>query len=335
MNRVLVAPGVRTDPGHGWRSAMGTALALVLGDPALWLLGLLGFAARGGFVVLVVPIVTIPSPVLLSILFRGEISTSGVTPAFATLAVAIVAALALCMLFGLFAAAYADVTAYERSMRDQETDQLRNGLTIRALVPSERRSLIIWVAAIESAGLVPILLAVLATVDRLAEVLVHELQAPSALDVPLTLRVVRDITPELLVTLVVAIIAEVFVSMGARRLMASRLGLLQPAAPAGGEVRIVLAGARRALRHPGRTTAATAAAWVATLATVVPVLCAVMIAWGGVRDVLLTPGLDDAARIAASAIALVVFGSIWFTGLVLVGVGSALRTAIWSVDGLR
>jgi hypothetical protein len=89
------------------------------------------------------------------------------------------------------------------------------------------------------------------------------------------------------------------------------------------------------LRHPGRTTAATATAWVATLATVVPVLCAVVIAWGGVRDVLLTPGLDDAARIAASAIALVVFGAIWFTGLVLVGVGSALRTAIWSVDGLR
>ena len=76
-----VAPGMRTDSGRGPRAVIGTAAAIVGGDPGLWLLGLAGFGARGGLVLLTLPVLTIPSPVLLSILFRSELGTSGRPPA--------------------------------------------------------------------------------------------------------------------------------------------------------------------------------------------------------------------------------------------------------------
>lgn len=335
MSRILVAPGVRTDPGQGWRFRLGSALATVLGDPVLWLLGLLGFAARGGLIVLLLPIVTIPSPVMLSIIFRDQISTSGVTPAFATLAAVLVAAIAASVLFGLFAAAYAEITGFERALRDPETEALRAGVEPRSLTRTERRSLLVWVAAIESAGLAPILIAVLATVDRLAGALVDELQTPSAASVPLLARILGDIGPELAATAVVAVVAELFVSAAARRLLGVRFGLVPPATRDGGEVSIVVAGAREALRNPIRLLGGGLLAWLATIATVAPVLAAIIVAWGSVRDVLLTPGVEPVARMAASGAALLVFGAIWVAGLVLVGFGSALRAAILTSHALR
>ena len=40
-------------------------------------LGLLGFLVRGGVLVILVPILSVPSPVLLSMLFRGEVGMIG------------------------------------------------------------------------------------------------------------------------------------------------------------------------------------------------------------------------------------------------------------------
>ncbi len=73
-----VAPGMRTDSGRGRRRCRRHGgLGRRRRDPGLWLLGLVGFGARGGLVLLTLPVLTIPSPVLLSILFRDEIGHGG------------------------------------------------------------------------------------------------------------------------------------------------------------------------------------------------------------------------------------------------------------------
>ena len=74
MRTERVTPGMRTDSGRDAGAVVGTAAAVVVADPVLWLLGIVGFGVRGGLVLLTLPVLTIPSPVLLSILFRNELA---------------------------------------------------------------------------------------------------------------------------------------------------------------------------------------------------------------------------------------------------------------------
>jgi hypothetical protein len=50
-----------------FRAVLETARATTRSDPTLWLLGALGFCVRGGIVLLLLPILWVPTPVLLSI----------------------------------------------------------------------------------------------------------------------------------------------------------------------------------------------------------------------------------------------------------------------------
>jgi hypothetical protein len=333
MSRVLVAPGVRTGQGRGWRAGVATAFAVVTGDLYLWLLGALSFAARGGLLVLAFPILTIPSPVLLSIFFRDEITTSGPGPEFAMLTALLAVGCGVVVLLALLVAALADMLAFERTVADPETEALRLGRTAVLASRAERTSTWLWVAAIGAAGLVPILLAALVAARRVGVVLVDELQLPSAVDVPLYQRVVMGAAPELLATLVIALVAEVATSLATRRLMAWRLGI-SPFAPAGGEMRVAFAGALRMVRQPVRTLFNAVLAWGVTLGTLAPALFALALAWGSVRDVLIGSRADPDWLLAA-AVAISIFAAVWIGGVILAGFGSAIRAAIWTVDTLR
>jgi hypothetical protein len=296
-------------------------------------LGALSFVARGGLLVLAFPILTIPSPVLLSIFFRDEITTSGPGPEFALLTMLVALACGVVVLFALLVAAFAETLSFERTIADAETDALRLGRTAAPASRAERTSTWLWVAAIEAAGLVPILLAALITARRVGVVLVDELQLPSTLDAPLYLRVAMGAAPELLATIVVALLAEVAVSLATRRLLVWRYGIA-PTPNAGGEVRIALRGVLRIVRHPVRTVLNAGLAWIVTFATLLPALFALALAWGSVRDVLVAYRSDPDWLVAA-AVAVAIFAGVWVGGIILAGLGSAIRAAIWTVDALR
>ena len=146
---------------------MRDALAVVVGDPGLWLLGLLGFAARGGLLLLALPIVTIPGPVLLSIVFRDQVTNANGLAGSPMLVLTGAVVVAGLILFGVLGAAWAEVHAFERTVSDPETEGLRAGRLARPIDGGERTSLVLWVAAIFAAGLVPILLMGLVAGDRL------------------------------------------------------------------------------------------------------------------------------------------------------------------------
>jgi hypothetical protein len=75
-------------------------------------------------------------------------------------------------------------------------------------------------------------------------------------------------------------------------------------------------------------------ALLVTAVTLLPALVAISLAWSGARDVLVRPS-GDPAWLLGTSIALGLFVAVWVMGLVLVGLGSAVRTAIWTADALR
>ncbi|MDQ3937451.1 MAG: hypothetical protein M3253_02080, partial [Chloroflexota bacterium] len=79
---MLVVRGLRTAPRASWRSALGSALAVVAGQPSLWLLGALGFAGRGGVLLLAIPMLVLPTPIELRILVGSNLGSGGFSPGF-------------------------------------------------------------------------------------------------------------------------------------------------------------------------------------------------------------------------------------------------------------
>jgi hypothetical protein len=331
-----VAPGMRTDSGRGPAAVIGTAAEIVISDPGLWLLGLVGFGARGGLVLLTLPVLTIPSPVLLSILFRSELGTSGTTASFDTLALVAATLTGVVVLAAILISAWAELNAVERSVLDRHTTTLRLGRPARPLAPRERSGLLLWVAAIQAAGLLPILVLVLILVVRLSGVVTSELERPTDMDLPLFGRLIRDSTVPLAGMLLVVAVVEVLVSLASRRLIVARLALLPDGAGETTEGRLALGGVLRAVRQPLRVAGIAVVSWMTALAAIVVAVVGLSLAWGATRSGLLELGrAADLAALAGASFATFLLSAVWIGALCLCGLASAFRSALWTMDTLR
>jgi hypothetical protein len=335
VSRALLAPGIRTTPRRDWRSGVGVAVSMIAGDPTAWLLGMMGFAARGGTILLILPAITVPSPVVLSVLFRGEVGA--LSPGdVGIISMVVGSVLSVLAIGGVLLSSYAELTLAERVMRDAETLELRLGRDPRVLTRAERRSLLSWIAAIQAAALLPIILGITLLVDRIARLVTAELLAPSAVDVPLAARVLPGAASELAVAAVAIVVAGICASLATRRLIAAAVGLLPDGPARGSERQIALGALARIVRSPGRVLATALVGWALLLATLAIVVVGASIAWAAVRDVVAAGGAADDPGVAAVTWLIVgVFCSVWLGGLVVVGCVSAIRSTLWTVDTLR
>jgi len=332
---VPLSPGMRTGVDRGTRAAVGTAAQAVAGSPRLWLLGIVAFAVRGGLVLLTLPILTIPSPVLLSILFRDEIGTAGPTPELQATAVALAIATALGVLVAIMVSAWCDLLAFEAVTRDDATLDLRLGRPPRPF-GAARTSVLLWLAAIQAAAVLPLLLLVMVMVGRLEGAVTSEVQSPSDLSTPLILRVVVDMGGFLVVGLVLVAILEVLVSLASRRLLAARAGLLPDGPGERTESRLAIAGALRLVRRPVRELGMALVSWGVAMVTAVTAAASVTLAWAATRPGLQALALSgDTGRLATAPVALALLCAIWLAVLCLCGLATALRTAMWTMDALR
>lgn len=353
------AAALAPPPALTWRTGLGASLAASAADPGAWLLGLVAFLVRGGVLLLVLPIISIPSPVLLSMLFRGEIDSIG-RDELRLVALLVGGVLSVIAILGVIASAWAEVHLAERLIGDPETDALRRGHHARRLPDAERRSLVWWVATIQAIAILPAILAVTYLVDGVVKSTTNEVMAPSDVHTPLFLRVLPELGPRILLVLGVILVVEALSSLASRRLMVAAWGLLpdasspapapEPAAagmtgdPAQDspdpvrtrESRIAAGGIRRGLRHPARTAATAIAGWLLIAVTVALVMVASYFAWAAVRDVLTGATVSGGiAPILASAFFLVMFSAVWLGGLGLIGCAAAARAGLWTVDALR
>jgi hypothetical protein len=289
---------------------------VTLARPATWLLALATFLIRGGFLLVLAPIVVLPTavelgnllaPVLTTLLFRG------VTPMIAVLQVAGGVAFLFWLLVGGLIAAAAETELVRRVVADDEVWPAGERPALATAAHPTRRVLLVRLAAY-----LPLLLVALPWSSyRFVLVGYDELTSPSAGGLPLAIRIALG-APDAVALLVVAWFFGEMVGVLAAR-------------------RVVLAGdgARRALgwalgrlaRRPVRNLALSVVPLVPLAIVLVMVGMAGSATWDALRAALSIGG-DSLLALLLLAVLVAMFAG----GLLLIGVVSAVRAAVWTVD---
>lgn len=311
-------------PGRSWGAAAGTAAAVVLGEPRLWLLGTAGFVLRGGWLLLGLPIWAIPSPVGLSTLLGPDAFTAA-GPGTDLVAKVFAGTLLIIGLVGLSAlgAAWVELRAFERFVRDPETAALRGGR--RAGQPAGGRArLVLELLGIEATAFLPAAFAIVAALAAMAGAIRDEYLFPTSYEVPLLARVAIGNAPLLLIAASLLLAGDLAAASTSRGLLAARFGLAERGGTLDATLRLVAS-------RPGWLVRSAVAAWAATLVLVLPALAAVLIAWGGVRPHFLAPPPpSELGLVAGWAVVTVLFIALWLASILLGGLASAFRAALWS-----
>jgi hypothetical protein len=293
-------------------------LTAVLGDPGAWLLGAAGFMVRGGIVLLVLPIWTAPSPVGIALVIGPRIvNTERLDGPALSAALLGLAAIALLAAGALLAAAWLEAMAYERVVRDPEAEALSR----RQPGSVRRPRRLVRLFVVQLVALVPVLLAVLNGAGPIAASVRNEILLPSDLARPLVLRAAQGAIEPLLLLALSIVAAE-----GINGLLSRRV--LMPAGRA--DRRTTPA---HLLRGMGGAIAASALGWLVTAVVLLPAIGAVVVAWGHVRVAWLSgaPSVAGAAGTELAAIgAMLLFVVVWVGALLLGGVVSAVRGALWT-----
>jgi hypothetical protein len=290
-------------------AALIGALLDTLTTPATWPLALAAFLIRGGLVLVVVPIVVVPTPVGLGNVFApalGSIAFGSVSMGLVvTSVVAALAVVAWIVLGGWLAAALEAEAAWLIASKAGWPSPQRQTTRVAARILVARLVASIPLAIVLAAGTVRIVL-----------VTYRELTSPLDTATPIVLRVLRA-TPEVIVAVVVAwMLAEMVGAIAGRRI-----------ALAGDGVGVALRGAAATcVRQP---IVSLIRFWLPTavlIAVVIPCGMAAGWAWSEVQATL--AGVPGVLEILVAVGTLVV---LWLVGLILVAVISAWRGAVWTV----
>ena len=294
------------------------ALLAALGRPTWWVLALAGFLIRGGIVLFLLAIVTVPSPLALSNILAPIVTPlyfGRLEPATATLiASALALAVGWLMLGTWFAAATEVVLA-----RDARAVAADEGLPIGPGT-SHGRLLITRVMAAHLVALVPA--AVVAGLGSIAigDVVYSELVNPSGTG-PIVLRVLAGATVPCAAIAIAWLLGEIVGGHAARRVV------LQDESVLGAIGR----GALDLVRHPLGHLVAPLVTIVVLALDLAAVLLTVSTVWSDVRDRLVRP-FDD---VLATSLGLATFAAAWLLALVVTGLIASWRSVAMTFEEER
>ena len=287
-------------------SSMQAALVAVLAHPEWWAIALAAFLVRGGLLLVVLPLVSLPTSASLTTLLApplealilGRPSLDGVV--LGTLAVSLV-------LGALFLAALAgswfDLTLVREAAADDELD----------LGWEPRRLSAVAALGVRLAAHLPTLIALGYAGARLAIATRDELLAPGDPAVAMVARVVLRAPDALAIVAVAWLLGETVGALAARRRMA------------GAPVREALSRSfRQVLERRGLATLVLTTAVLLGLA--VPFMLSVGRAWEHVVS-----SLGHSLEPTQVAAALLLLVSTWILGLALLGAALAWRATAWTV----
>jgi hypothetical protein len=291
------------------------SLLVTLARPVTWPLALAAFLLRGGLLLVLIPLIVLPSavavynvltPLLTALVFRGF------EPIALPLAILAVGTFVWLVGGGLIASTI-ESELVRRVAADEETWPAgQPGLD---LVPAAGAA---WrVLAARLIAHLPLLLALSWGAIRIVEVAYRELTVPSDVAVALVMRVVGGAPDAVALVVAAWLFGEMLGSIAARRVIL--LGKPIPNALGRGVLHV--------LRHPLRCT-------VLAVLPLVPqavVLVAVGIAGAATWDALQTALSFGDERLLAVAL-LVTLVTLFAGGLLLIGVTSAWRAAVWTIE---
>ena len=280
---------------------VGTAFDIVAGQPQLWLLGSAAFMLRGGVLLLLLPLIIVPTPVEIRLLVGGNLGSAGFSPALVVgvLGFAVVATLVLMAM--LYAVAWLEVWSFQR---------VAPGPLGSAV--SERR-IAARVFSVQAAALSALALAALPLALGAIDVAYGEIVRPTGSG-PLYDRIIGGVQGPLIFLGAALVIIEAVSAVASRRILARDFGVA------------VTGGGRR-----WRPLVAVLG-WSVTLAVLVPSLWALNLVWQSVKAGLAGFGAPVFATVAPAILGLAV---VWVVTVVLTGFASALRGALWTVQELR
>lgn len=294
------------------------AMLIALGRPAWWLLALAGFLARGGIVVFVLAIVSVPSPLVLS-----NILAPLVTPlAFGTLLPQTVVLIAVGVglaLFWLIAGGWFAAATEIALIREAQASADDEGLPAAGEVPVGRR-LAVRAAAAHLLAHAPTALVLGAGSVAIVGVVYAELVNPSDSG-PIALRVVVGAALPLGAIVGAWAFGELVGGLAVRRIA---LGGSSIAGGVAGGVRDLVLRPIGSLVMPLLMMLVLAIDLGAVLATVAIVL-------GQVRD-RLTGGIDDPV---ATGLTVATLGASWSLALVVTGLIAAWRSVALTFEYQR
>lgn len=299
-------------------AALTGALLVTLASPATWPLALATFLLRGGFVLVVLPIVVLPSPVGLGNLVAPSLTTV-VFGGLSVEVAAIVTLGALSIVTWIVVGGLVAARLEAESAHLVDGDETASGSTVVAGpedVAWSERIVAVRILAARILAHAPTGVAVVWAAVRFVEVAYRELTRPEDVTLPIALRVLARAPEAAAVLLFAWAVGEVIGGLAARRIALAGCGV----------ARALRDAVRATIHHPVGIGAGFVVPLAGLVLVVAPSTVAATVAWSVVRVAMRSP-----AEPVVGTLAVVVFVSLWIMGLVLVGVTAAWRAAVWSI----
>ena len=324
-SHVLVAPGLRTIPRTGFRARLATAVAVVASQPRLWLLGAAGFLLRGGIVVLIAPIMVVPTQVEIRLLLGNYLGTSGFTPSFYALLIGAAVFAAVVLVGMVTVLARLELALFEAISADERV-AAHGGDWPPAHAEPHRRAQFARLITVQVWTVIAMLVAAMPLAFAIGEAAYREVIRPSS-PAPIFERVVASVTVPLILFVAAFLAIEALSAIISRRLLLGRHSST-------GLVRAATSGLGRAVRSPVRTITAALTGWMLALVALTPVLAMILVTWQPVRRAFLSSVSLAEVLEPRTLMAAVVLAGGFLIGLVVTGFVSAVRSAVWTVDSL-
>lgn len=288
-------------------ATLTASLLAVLARPSTWPLALLGFLVRGGWLLVVAPIVVVPTPVGLANAVAPLLEDAAFGRRTGELALVIglaIGATALLVLGGGFIGAVAEAEGVRR-IAEEEHIRWRAG-------PVSRRILVARLLAH-----LPLALALAWATVRMIAVGYRELTVPSDVSVPVVWRIVAGAPEAVSMVIVTWSIGEVLGALAARRIVLLGEGSRAALREAAGRIRHL----------PLRMLAFGSVTTLALVVVLALTGLAAGAAWSALGGAL---SIGDTSL--ATTLLLVGFVVLFAGGLLLISLTCAWRAAVWTLD---
>jgi hypothetical protein len=294
-------------------ATLGGALLAVLDRPSVWPLALAAFLIRGGWLLIIAPIVVLPTAVGLANVVAPlleDVAFGRRTGELIALVGLVLGGTLLWLIGGGVLAAAAEIEAIRR-IADQSNPADFH-------LPATDTWGTAWrIAVLRLVAHIPFAIALVWGAARLASVGYAELTVPSDVTVPAVWRIVLGAPDAVLGIATTWLFGEAIGAMASRRVVL-----------AGEAARAALRGQTgRFLRSPVRPSVLS----VLSALLLVLVIAVAGLAAGAALDQVRSGFAGGDASVGTTAV-LVVFVGLFAGGLVLVALASAWRIAIWTVD---
>jgi hypothetical protein len=299
-------------------AALTGALLTTLATPATWPIALAAFLLRGGLLLVLLPIVVLPSPVGLGNLLAPALIAvvlQGPPIELVVLVGLVMAAILAWFVAGGLAAAALEAES-ARLVAGQWDDAFRAVARGGGTEANQGRRVAARILAARIVAHGPAAVAILWASVRLVDAAYRELTSPFDVTTPIVLRVLRD-APDAVVAIVACWAAgEIVGALAARRIALDdeRMGSALRGAVA------------TAVRRPLAVLMDFVVPLAALGVVLAPATIAASAAWGLVRAAVRSRGDPFSATLAV-----ILFVTLWIVGLLLVAVTVAWRSAAWSI----